>query len=73
VYRKFPTPLINRLEKHFLTINTMLDERQQKLAKELRDWAQEFASQEKSKESIIYQRSLFNKHSQYFTTSRLAC
>ena len=44
VYKKFPTPLINRLEKHFLTINTMLDERQQRLAKELEDWAKEFAT-----------------------------
>jgi len=44
VYKKFPTPLINRLEKHFLTINTMLDERQQHLAKELEDWAREFAT-----------------------------
>jgi len=44
VYKKFPTPLINRLEKHFLTINTMLDERQQRLAKKLEDWAQDFAS-----------------------------
>ena len=24
VYEKFPIPLINRLEKHFVTINTML-------------------------------------------------
>jgi len=64
VYKNFPTPLINRLEKHFLTINTILDEKQQNLARKLEDWAQEFASQEKS---TIYQRSLFNKYSQYFT------
>jgi len=53
VYKKFPTPLINRLEKHFLTINTMLDERQQDLAKELENWAKDFAT---TGEAVQYQR-----------------
>ncbi|WAR07205.1 R213A-like protein [Mya arenaria] len=31
VYKKFPIPLINRLEKHFLTVNTILKDREQQL------------------------------------------
>ncbi|XP_053396012.1 E3 ubiquitin-protein ligase rnf213-alpha-like [Mercenaria mercenaria] len=45
VYKKFPIPLINRLEKHFLTLNTMLSDLQQKLVYELEQWAVHFASQ----------------------------
>jgi len=43
VYEKFPTPLINRLEKHFLNISTMLTPRQLKLAQALESWTKEFA------------------------------
>jgi len=43
VYKKFPIPLINRLEKHFLNINTMLSEEEQTLVKALEQWAQTFA------------------------------
>ncbi|XP_052238404.1 E3 ubiquitin-protein ligase rnf213-alpha-like [Dreissena polymorpha] len=46
VYNKFPIPLINRLEKHFLTVHTILNGRQMKLATELHDWAKQFASHE---------------------------
>ncbi|KAH3728218.1 hypothetical protein DPMN_054169 [Dreissena polymorpha] len=45
VYKKFPIPLINRLEKHFLTINSILDERQIHLAKKLQEWAHMFATE----------------------------
>lgn len=45
VYKKFPIPLINRLEKHFLDINTMLSDAQQKLVKELEEWARKFVDQ----------------------------
>ncbi|XP_052243455.1 E3 ubiquitin-protein ligase RNF213-like [Dreissena polymorpha] len=45
VYKKFPIPLINRLEKHFLTINSILDERQIQLAKKLQEWAHMFATE----------------------------
>lgn len=43
VYEKFPTPLINRLEKHLLTVNTMLNDDQRHLADELQKWATEFS------------------------------
>lgn len=42
VYSKFPIPLINRLEKHFLNISTMLSEVQVQLAQNLNKWAEQF-------------------------------
>ncbi|XP_053388236.1 E3 ubiquitin-protein ligase rnf213-alpha-like [Mercenaria mercenaria] len=45
VYKKFPIPLINRLEKHFLTINTMLTREQQDLVKTLEIWTKQFSQQ----------------------------
>ncbi|XP_052217509.1 E3 ubiquitin-protein ligase rnf213-alpha-like [Dreissena polymorpha] len=41
VYKKFPIPLINRLEKHIITGTTMLDEQHMVLAKGLKKWASE--------------------------------
>lgn len=43
VYDKFPIPLINRLEKHFLSMNTMLTMEQAKLTEELLTWVKTFA------------------------------
>ena len=48
VYEKFPIPLINRLEKHFLTINTMLTREQHMIVEELIKWAKEFVEQKKN-------------------------
>ncbi|KAL3881537.1 hypothetical protein ACJMK2_027969, partial [Sinanodonta woodiana] len=45
VYQKFPIPLINRLEKHFLTVKTMLTQEQGELAKRLEKWADTFATE----------------------------
>ncbi|XP_052808603.1 E3 ubiquitin-protein ligase rnf213-alpha-like isoform X2 [Mya arenaria] len=45
VYKKFPIPLINRLEKHFLTVNTILKDREQQLVLQLEKWASDFACQ----------------------------
>jgi hypothetical protein len=42
VYEKFPIPLINRLEKHFLAMDTMLSDTQRRLAEHLHHWAQDF-------------------------------
>ena len=47
VYDKFPIPLINRLEKHFLTINTMLSREQHKIVEELKTWAKNFVEQKR--------------------------
>ncbi|XP_053396342.1 E3 ubiquitin-protein ligase rnf213-alpha-like isoform X2 [Mercenaria mercenaria] len=45
VYKKFPIPLINRLEKHFLTINTMLSLEQRQVVETLEEWANRYVSQ----------------------------
>nr|XP_022293483.1 E3 ubiquitin-protein ligase rnf213-alpha-like isoform X1 [Crassostrea virginica] len=42
VYSKFPIPLINRLEKHFLNISTMLSPVQLNLVHKLEEWAEKF-------------------------------
>lgn len=44
VYKKFPIPLINRLEKHFLVLSTSLTNPQEKLVKTLQGWVQNFSS-----------------------------
>ena len=43
VYEKFPIPLINRLEKHFLTMATILDDLQKELLKDLEKWVEAFS------------------------------
>ncbi|XP_071172243.1 E3 ubiquitin-protein ligase RNF213-like [Mytilus edulis] len=42
VYDKFPIPLINRLEKHFLSLKTMLTSAQLQLTLKLQEWAHTF-------------------------------
>ncbi|EMP39294.1 hypothetical protein UY3_03467 [Chelonia mydas] len=42
VYKRFPIPLINRLEKHYLDINTVLDKRQRDIVEELMKWVNDF-------------------------------
>ena len=42
VYEKFPIPLINRLEKHFLAMSTVLTAEQMGAADQLRKWATDF-------------------------------
>ncbi|XP_019853235.1 PREDICTED: E3 ubiquitin-protein ligase RNF213-like [Amphimedon queenslandica] len=42
VYRKFPTPLINRLEKHFVLSETVLLEWQKEVLKNLIEWIDKF-------------------------------
>ncbi|XP_073713018.1 E3 ubiquitin-protein ligase rnf213-alpha-like [Misgurnus anguillicaudatus] len=44
VYKQFPVPLINRLEKHYLDINTVLKKEQKELVKELEQWVKMFAA-----------------------------
>jgi len=43
VYEEFPTPLINRLEKHFVITATVLNETQKHLVKELEEWVKKYA------------------------------
>ncbi|WAR08837.1 RN213-like protein [Mya arenaria] len=47
VYKTFPIPLINRLEKHFLSYNTMLTDKQRKIVVQLNDWARDFVTEDR--------------------------
>ncbi|XP_033923494.1 LOW QUALITY PROTEIN: E3 ubiquitin-protein ligase RNF213 [Melopsittacus undulatus] len=44
VYEHFPIPLINRLEKHYLDLSTVLDKGQRETVKELKKWVHEFTA-----------------------------
>ena len=44
VYKDFPTPLINRLEKHFVVTSTILTEPQKKIMGRLMQWAEDFTA-----------------------------
>ncbi|XP_072245329.1 E3 ubiquitin-protein ligase rnf213-alpha-like [Leuresthes tenuis] len=44
VYEQFPIPLINRLEKHYLDINTVLKNDQKNIASDLQNWVMDFLS-----------------------------
>ena len=44
VYKKFPIPLINRLQKHTLTMETILTDEQKQMTQELEMWAKEFVN-----------------------------
>ncbi|XP_074703437.1 E3 ubiquitin-protein ligase RNF213 isoform X1 [Strix aluco] len=56
VYKHFPIPLINRLEKHYLDISTVLDKGQRETVKELKKWAHEFAAANTEEHFISQQR-----------------
>ena len=43
VYEKFPTPLINRLEKHFVLTETVLLDWQKEVLIELTNWVHQFS------------------------------
>lgn len=44
VYEQFPIPLINRMEKHYLDINTVLRNEQKNIARQLKEWVENFVS-----------------------------
>ena len=44
VYKTFPTPLINRLEKHFVLTETILLDWQKEVLKELKTWVEKFCT-----------------------------
>ena len=43
VYERFPTPLINRLEKHFVLTSSVLKDWQQLILKVLNEWISNFS------------------------------
>ena len=55
VQERFPTPLINRLEKHILTMSTVLTEDCVKVSKQLIEWAHNFSTLD-GNPSFVFQR-----------------
>ena len=43
VYSHFPTPLINRLEKHFVLMSSILEEWQMEVLDRLQNWIKAFS------------------------------
>ncbi len=44
VYKKFPTPLINRLEKHFVLTSSVLEDWQNDILRVFDKWIQKFST-----------------------------
>ena len=44
VYDKFPTPLINRLEKHFVLTSSILEGWQETVLGKFKDWIRKFSN-----------------------------
>ena len=53
VYKKFPITLINRLEKHTLTMETILTREQKQMAHELEMWAKEFVTSSPTQHRLV--------------------
>jgi len=68
VYEKFPIPLINRLEKHFLAMDTMLTEEQRKLADELQRWTEQFSNTGRH-QTVVTQRGVRSVNYSHFVTA----
>ena len=43
MYERFPTPLINRLEKHFVLTSSVLEEWQTEVLEWLKEWVEKFS------------------------------
>ncbi|XP_074938739.1 E3 ubiquitin-protein ligase rnf213-alpha-like isoform X2 [Phalacrocorax aristotelis] len=66
VYTQFPTPLLNRLEKHCLDMNTVLNWQQKQLKQDLQTWAKLFVSTDSSKFSNVWSTKLSLKEQDVF-------
>ncbi|XP_064180420.1 E3 ubiquitin-protein ligase rnf213-alpha-like [Anguilla rostrata] len=56
VYRQFPVPLINRLEKHYLDINAVLRSDQKEMVKELEGWVEQFITTNQNSMAVQRQK-----------------
>ena len=43
MYKEFPTPLINRLEKHFVLYSSVLEDWQTDVLREMEQWIKDFS------------------------------
>lgn len=66
VYEQFPIPLINRLEKHYLDINSVLMNAQKETVEKLQSWVQHFVTsknQHSSSHKYLPQEVFIGYHS----------
>ena len=54
VYDEFPTPLINRLEKHFVLYSSVLEDWQTETLAELEIWIKDFSHISSSQSRYVY-------------------
>ncbi|XP_068024256.1 E3 ubiquitin-protein ligase rnf213-alpha-like [Melanerpes formicivorus] len=66
VYSQFPTPLLSRLEKHCLDMNTILSWQQQDLKRDLERWAGSFVHMEKPDVLVTQSRAPVPKEHDVF-------
>ena len=59
VYEKFPTPLINRLEKHFVLTKSILTDWQHAVLKIFDDWIDQFCTIEDPNRYVSIMCSMF--------------
>jgi len=57
VYKTFPIPLINRLEKHFLVTATAMNDEQKAIESKLDKWAKDFSIVCSNKYGILVLKS----------------
>lgn len=55
---EFPIPLINRLEKHYMSSTSLLNDSQKRVANRLKEWADKFVTPRQGYESINSMRVL---------------
>ncbi|XP_043570887.1 E3 ubiquitin-protein ligase rnf213-alpha-like isoform X2 [Chiloscyllium plagiosum] len=60
VYKEFPIPLINRLEKHYLDINTVLDGNQRDIVEQLKRWVDTFTAAQSRNASIHVRQQAYS-------------
>ena len=44
MYEKFPIPLINRLEKHFVLTSSILEDWQEQVLEDFQEWIRDFSA-----------------------------
>ena len=69
VYDKFPIPLINRLEKHFVLTSTVLIPWQEDVLEKLTDWVDQFCKIDKGRSalSVVKLHCDYSGHNSRFT------
>lgn len=68
--KRFPIPLINRLEKHFLNASTMLNKEQNSLVEEIHTWIKKFSQVNLNEEFVGFHSDTIASLVLHFQTSK---